>query len=172
MAYQDWKSQLPADFSGDSRVWVYQSDRAFSDKEIQQINSLLKEYCSEWISHNRPVRGWASVLLDRFIVFMADDTMDRLCGSAVDNSIRFVKDIEGRYGIRLLDRTLLAFRIGDRIQAMPLKDVQQAVETGSIGKDTLYFNNTVTTRSELEDKWIVRVTDSWLGRRLREKTSA
>jgi hypothetical protein len=172
MAYKDWKSELPEGFSSDSRVWVYQSDRAFTAEEIQQINGLLKEYCSEWISHNRPVRGWASVLLDRFIVFMADDTTDRLCGSAVDNSIRFVKDIEGRYGIRLLDRTLLAFMVDDHIQAMSLKDVQDAVKTGRIGGDTLYFNNTVTTRSGLEDKWIVPLRDSWLGRRLQEKTSA
>jgi hypothetical protein len=172
MEDQDWKNALPADFSEDSRVWIYQSDRPFRQEEIKQINEQLHDYCLEWISHNRPVRGWAAVFFDRFIVFIADDTLDPLCGSAVDHSIRFVKDLEGRYNVRLLDRTLLAFRSGDHIESLPIPQIPAAIKNGKIGEDTLYFNNTVVTRSDLENKWIVPVRESWLGRRFFAKTSA
>jgi hypothetical protein len=40
------------------------------------------------------------------------------------------------------------------------------VENNFIDANTLYFNNTVLTKKELLEKWIVPVKDSWLAKRL------
>jgi hypothetical protein len=42
-----------------------------------------------------------------------------------------------------------------------------AIVHGMITPDTLFFNNVVLNRSELETKWIVPVKESWLARRLK-----
>jgi hypothetical protein len=172
MNIQDWRALLPDHFSPDSRAWVYQSDRQLNDNESKQVGEQLYRFYTQWISHNRPVKGWAGVLFNRFIVFIADDTMDRLCGSAVDNSIRLVKDLEAQYDLKLLDRTLLAFVIDDHIESLSLRRIPEALETGKIDRETLYFNNTITTRSALDENWLIKVKDSWLVRKFLSQTTA
>ena len=66
----------------------------------------------------------------------------------------------------MFDRTTLAFVVKDKIQLLPLSQLQYAVENAFITADTLYFNNLVQTKAELESKWIVPVRDSWLNSKI------
>lgn len=166
---KQWK--LPVEnFSPDSRVWIYQSNRPFGNQELKEIEEQLQQFHEQWISHNRPVKGWAGVLFNQFVVIVGDDTMDRLCGSAVDNSIRLIKSMERQYNISLLDRMLLAFLIEDKIQILPVNQFPHAFNSGKIMPETLYFNNAVTTKSEMENNWLVEVKNSWLGKRFLQGT--
>ena len=79
--------------------------------------------------------------------------------------MRLVKDIEQRFGVNMFERTTLAFAVKDKIQLLPLSQLQYAVDNGFINGDTLYFNNLVQTKEELEKEWIIPVKDSWLGKR-------
>ena len=47
---------------------------------------------------------------------------------------------------------MLAFRIKDKVQMVPLSQLPYALENGFIDEHTLYFNNTVLTKEELEAK--------------------
>jgi hypothetical protein len=67
----------------------------------------------------------------------------------------------------MFDRTTLAFMVKDKIQMLPLSQLQYAAENGFITNDTLYFNNLVQTKEELENKWIIPVKESWLAKRAR-----
>ena len=62
----------------------------------------------------------------------------------------------------MFDRTTLAFIVKDKVQLLPLSQLQYAVQNEFINADTLYFNNLVQTKKELESKWIMTVKDSWL----------
>ncbi|MGH2642815.1 MAG: hypothetical protein ACRDE2_02610 [Chitinophagaceae bacterium] len=170
MDIQHWKSILPEDFSPESRVWIYQSSRAFTEKESDKIGNLLSEYCTQWISHNRPVKGWVKLLFNQFIIFISDDTQDKLCGSAIDNSIRFVKEIEREFNVGLLDRMMLAFLADDEIKIFPVNKVHTALEKGFINPDTCYFNNSVTTKDSLENNWIIPLKNSWIGKKYVQDT--
>jgi hypothetical protein len=67
----------------------------------------------------------------------------------------------------MFDRTTLAFVIKDKVQLLPMAQLQYAFDNGFISADTPYFNNLVQTRDELESKWIVPVKDSWIKNRIR-----
>ncbi|MGZ5219508.1 MAG: hypothetical protein ACXWC7_05500, partial [Chitinophagaceae bacterium] len=56
----------------------------------------------------------------------------------------------------------LAFVVKEKVQLLPLSQMQYAVENGFINSDTLYFNNLVQTKEDLENKWIIAVKESWL----------
>jgi len=68
--------------------------------------------------------------------------------------------------VHLFDRQSLAFVVKDKVQLLPYTQLAYAVENGFIGPDTLYFNNTVQTKSELENNWIIPVKNSWLKNRV------
>ena len=61
---------------------------------------------------------------------------------------------------------MLAFVVKDKLQLLPLAQLNYAVQNNFIGPDTLYFNNLVQTKSELENNWIIPVKDSWLAKRI------
>jgi hypothetical protein len=47
-----------------------------------------------------------------------------------------------------------------------MNQLSYAAENGFITADTLYFNNLVQTKEELENNWIIPVRSSWLMQRL------
>lgn len=156
---------LPADFAASSRVWIYQSPRLFFLSEALVIEEMLETFVREWKSHGIPIKGYANLFYGQFIVLMADETATGVSGCSTDGSVRLIKDIEQRFGVPLFDRLILAFRIKDKVQMVPLSQVPYALENGFIGPDTLYFNNLAQTKAELQTRWLIPLKDSWLAAR-------
>jgi hypothetical protein len=165
----NYQSLLPADFAPDSRVWMYQSSRLFTISEALQLEDLLNEFVANWKSHGTPVKGFGTLFFGQFIVLMADENATGVSGCSTDSSVRLIKQIEELYKVNLFDRQLLAFKVKDKIQLLPLPQLQHAIDNNFITGDTLYFNNLVQTKEELETKWMVPVKDSWLTRRITQK---
>jgi hypothetical protein len=156
---------LPEDFAGSSRVWIYQSPRLFLLSEALAIEEMLETFVREWKSHGVPVKGYGNLFYGQFIVLMADETATGVSGCSTDGSVRLVKKIEQRFGVNLFDRLMLAFRIKDKVQMVPLSQLPYALENGFINEETPYFNNTVQTKEELESNWLIPLKDSWLAGR-------
>jgi hypothetical protein len=167
----DYKYLLDGSFPASSRVWVYQAGRLFTMGEALEIEEVLKEFTEAWKSHGTPVRGTAYLFFGQFIILMADESNMGVSGCSTDSSVRLIKDIEQRFGVNMFDRTTLAFIVRDKVQLLPLSQLQYAVDNQFITADTLYFNNLVQNKKELEDQWIIRLKDSWLAGRLRQSVS-
>jgi len=157
---------VPKDFNENSHVWIYQSNRVFTLSEAIQIEELLKNFASAWKSHGVPVKGYGNLFFGQFIVFMADETASGVSGCSTDTAVRLVKNIEKDFEVDMFDRQMLAFIINERIQLLPLSQINSSIEDGLITKDTLYFNNTILTKEELLAKWIIPVEESWLAMRI------
>lgn len=161
----EYKNLLDESFSPDSRVWIYQSNRLFTIAEALAIEDLLNDFTSKWLSHGVPVKGAGHLFFGQFIILMADEKATGVSGCSTDSSVRLVKDIEQRFGVNMFDRTTLAFVVKDKVELLPLAQLQYAFGNGFITTDTLYFNNLVQTKEELEKNWIVPVKNSWLNSR-------
>jgi hypothetical protein len=77
-----------------------------------------------------------------------------------------VKEIEQQYTVQLFERQTLAFVVKDKVQLLPLSQLNYAAENEFIKADTLYFNNTVLTKKELLQNWIIQINNSWLSKRI------
>jgi hypothetical protein len=165
MNITDYRQLLPEAFAAGSRVWIYQCNRRFSLSEALQIEDLLNQFTTSWQSHGTPVQGYANLFFGQFIVLMADETATGVSGCSTDSSVRLVKEIETLFNVTMFDRHLLAFTIKDNIQLLPLSQMQYAVSNQFIQADTIYFNNLVQTKEELEKSWMIPVKDSWLAKR-------
>lgn len=165
----EYKHLLDGNFHPDSRVWIYQCNRLFGIDEALEIEEILNEFTSKWNSHGTPVKGAAHLFFGQFIVLIADETATGVSGCSTDTSVRMIKDIEKRFGVAMFDRTALAFVIKDKIQLLPLSQLQYAADNGFIDGNTLYFNNLVQTKQELDSNWIIPVRQSWLAKRITAK---
>ena len=162
----EYKELLPEHFASNSRVWVYQSSRLLSLTEALDMEVLLNQFAAEWRSHGAEVEGYATLFFGQFVILMADETRAGVSGCSTDSSVRFIKDLEQKFHTDFFNRTNLAFLIKDKIQVLPLNQVQYAFDNGFITGDTLYFNNLVQSKKDLEDNWIIPVKHSWLASRL------
>jgi hypothetical protein len=158
-------ASLPAGFAPDSRVWIYQADRPFTPQEALRIEPLLQGFVGSWRSHGTPVKGYADIFYDQFIVLMVDETGSGISGCSTDSSVHLIKQIEQETDTRLFDRLNLAFYIEGKVKLVTVAQLASALESGLVRADTLYFNNVVQTKEELETKWLISLKNSWLGDR-------
>jgi hypothetical protein len=162
----EYKHLLDEDFDAVSRVWIYQSSRLFTVSEALQIEEMINQFAQNWLSHGIPVKGAAHLFFGQFVILIADESATGVSGCSTDSSVRLIKEIEKIFGVNMFDRLALAFIDKDKVQILPMPQLKYAVEQGFITADTLFFNNVVLTKEQLENNWIIPVKDSWLAKKI------
>lgn len=135
--------------------------------EALEIEALVNKFCGEWQSHGDEVKAYGNLFFGQFLVLMADESHTKVGGCSTDSSVRFVKELGNQFNVDFFDRNHLAFVTKDKVQLLPMTQLQYAFENNFITPDTIYFNNTVHTKSEMETNWIIPVKASWIARRLK-----
>lgn len=167
----EYKRLLPDNFSPESKVWIYQSSRLFTMSEALEIESLLNKFSSEWRSHGEEVYAYCNLFFGRFVILMADETHAKVGGCSTDSSVRFIKQVGEKFNADFFNRTNLAFVINNKIQILPMSQLHYALDNYFINPDTLYFNNLVSTKEQLENNWVIPVKNSWIAGRVHHKTT-
>ena len=151
------KNTLPLN----SRVWIYQSNREFSESESKEIMILQKDFVCQWASHGTLLNSAAELFYNRFIVFFVDEQVKDATGCSIDKSVAFVKQVEQQYGVSLMDRLNLAYRENNEIKTLKMVDFQNQIKKGLINENTLVFNNLIQTKQEFLNAWEVPAKNSW-----------
>jgi hypothetical protein len=145
----------------ESKVWIFQAESEFSGAELKSLTDSLTFFVDNWLSHGSLLKAHYKVLHNRFIVFFADEQGDRMCGRAVDASVRFIKEQETKLGIVMLNRNLVAYMHDGKIVSCTLDDLSHLSEEGKVSPDTIVFNNMVATKAEFEKNWMIPLGTSW-----------
>jgi hypothetical protein len=148
-------------FSPQSRVWVYQSDREFTKKEVEAIQQRLDVFTEQWKAHGHQLDAKAEVIYNFFIIFVVDEGAANVTGCSIDSSIRIIKEIEETYRVDLLNRFNMAYKVGDKVVVNTKEDFETLINIKKIGPKTIVFNNMVQTLEEFENKWEVPFEKSW-----------
>ena len=136
------------------------------NRELFKVpEEILEAFTDSWKSHGAPVKGFATILYGQFIVIMADESQTGVGGCSTDSSVHVIKQIELMNNVQMFNRELLAFWVNGKVQTIPMAQVAYALENGILQKDTLYFNNLVANKAEMEAKWMQPISESWLGKK-------
>jgi hypothetical protein len=148
-------------FSQNSRVWVYQSDKQLNDADVIKLQIMLDNFTTGWTAHNNQLKAKAEIRYNRFIILIVDESQAGASGCSIDKSVRFMKDVEQLFGINLFDRFNLAYRSDEEILSVPRHTFEGLIANKTIDANTTVFNNMVQNLTELETKWEVPFKDSW-----------
>jgi len=148
-------------FSPQSRIWIYQSNRAFTNDEVQAIQEKLNNFTVQWKAHGHQLNAKVEVLYNFFIVFFVDEASAGVTGCSIDSSVRIVKEIEQEYNVDLFDRFNMAYKLDDKVIVTNKEDFETLVNIKAIGPQTIVFNNMVQTLQEFETKWQIPFEQSW-----------
>ncbi len=149
------------EFSEQSRVWIYQSDKQLSDEQTTQILAQLSAFATAWTAHNHQLKAKAEVRYNRFLILIVDENQAGASGCSIDKSVNFMKKLEQEFNVNLLDRFNFAFKEGEQVLSLPRNEFEEALKNGKINTQTIVFNNLVQNLAELQTKWEVPFKDSW-----------
>lgn len=147
--------------SENSRVWVYQSNRALTAAESQQIQDTLNQFTSQWLAHGHQLAARGEVRYNRFLILMVDERQAGATGCSIDKSVGLMKQIESQFSINLFDRFNIAWRDGEQISSCGRLEFEDLIATGKVNENTIVYNNLVQTVAELNNKWEVPFKESW-----------
>ena len=147
-----------------SKIWVYQANRNLKNEETEIISQKLATFFANWDSHGTALDGASKILFNRFIIIGVNSEVHAPSGCSIDKSVAIIKEIEAALRIVLLDKSEIAFWQNKAIQTVKLQAVKSAVSEEKIKAETLIFNNTITTKKELDTNWQIQANASWLKR--------
>ncbi|MBB5636119.1 hypothetical protein HDF26_003419 [Pedobacter cryoconitis] len=148
-------------FSPQSKVWIYQSDREFSDQEVSAIQQQLDGFTAQWKAHGHQLQAKAEIRYNYFIIFTVDESTAGATGCSIDASVRIIKGIESEYGADLFNRFNMAYKVDGKVIVVNKEDFETLISIKNITPDSIVFNNMVQTLEDFQTKWEVPFKESW-----------
>ena len=144
-----------------SRVWIYQSNREFTQDEINYISNKAKDFIEQWTKHGSDLQGSFTIKYNQFLVLAVDENFNGVSGCSIDASVRFVQEFEKVLNLDMMDKMNISFKVGDHINVVKMNAFKQFAKENKITSETVVFNNMVSTKEELEVSWEVPAEQSW-----------
>ena len=152
------------DLPNTSRVWIYQSNREFTQEEIEIISAMAILFIDQWTRHGDDLKASFTIKYNQFLIIALDESFNNASGCSIDASVRFIKSLEEELRVDLMDKLNVSFKDGERINVVRLSDFQDFAKENKVNSNTIVFNNMVTTKEDFEHKWEVSAKESWHNR--------
>ena len=147
-----------------ARIWIYQAERKLSEQEQHEILRSSKAFIAEWAAHGQDLKASAAIEYDQFLIIAADENFNSASGCSIDSSVHFVQGIARKHQIDFFDRMKLGFLLKDEVKLISINNIKDHIGSGDIDSDSLFFQNTITTKGQLDSEWLVKAGESWLKR--------
>ncbi|WP_296313191.1 ABC transporter ATPase [Winogradskyella sp. UBA3174] len=151
----------------ESRVWIYQANRSFSDVELTQLECQLETFIEVWTAHGKDLQSGYKIVYKRFIVISLNQSINNATGCSIDASVHFIQELEKQYNVDLMDKMNVSYKQGEFIAYKTLLDFKAMAKNKSVSKNTIVFNNLVHNIAEFNENWEVPASESWHSRFLK-----
>ncbi|WP_296383980.1 ABC transporter ATPase [Winogradskyella sp.] len=151
----------------ESRVWIYQANRSFSENELAKLEEKLNVFIEAWTAHGQDLQAGYKIVYKRFIVIALNQSLNSATGCSIDASVHFIQELEKEYNVDLMDKMNVSYKQGEFIAHKSLLDFKKMAKDKAVSKNTIVFNNLVTNISEFNENWEVPASESWHSRFLK-----
>lgn len=140
-------------FPDHSQVWIYGANRFFTPEEEVLVQEALNEFTADWAAHGAEIKASATILLNNFIVLVADESSTKASGCSIDSSVRFIKEIGSKLKIDFFNRLYVLIEKEGEFKRVHFSDLSEYTNWN-------LFNPMVKTLGEMRTNWIVPVQES------------
>jgi hypothetical protein len=144
-----------------ARVWIYQSDREFTAKEIEIVSLKAVDFINQWTRHGDDLKGSFTFKYNQFLILAVDETFNTVSGCSIDSSVRFIQALEKELQLDLMNKMNVTFKDKEHINLVKLADFQRFAKEQKITLETIVFNNMVATKEDFENNWEIPAKESW-----------
>ena len=136
------------EISDDARIWIYQSNKLFSNDQIKIINDKIQDFLNSWTSHGNELKVASKIKYSYFIIIALDQNTSLATGCSIDKMVHFIKNLENEFGVRLLDRLDISYKINNEIFISNLKDFKDKILEKKIDNKTCLLYTSPSPRDD------------------------
>lgn len=148
----------------ESKVWIYQANRSFTEQEIEEISTRLNEFIENWTAHGGDLESGYCIKYKRFIIIGLNQNSNNATGCSIDASVHFIQQLEKDFSVDLLDKMNVSYKQGEFVAYKTLTDFRKMAKERAVSKNTIVFNNLVNNIAEFKENWEVPASESWHSR--------
>ena len=146
-----------------SRVWVFGADQPLTDEGTSQLHDEVDQYLADWKAHGAPLtvaREWRD---GRFLVVAVDQSAAGATGCSIDGLFRVLQGLEAAAGASLVGGGRVFYRDAHAVvQSVARGEVAALTANGTIAKDTVVFDSSITDLGTFRACFERRAKDTWV----------
>ena len=146
------------------RIWIYTLSKELTNEKLADFKIKCLEFVNSWTAHDVKLDASYELVNNRLLIFKVNEESYNASGCSIDKQVRFIKEQEQVLHIELLNRMLVAYEQNSELQITHQSKIKELVLSGDITKDTLIYDNTITSSDSLLLAWKVPLYKTWLSK--------
>lgn len=146
------------------RIWIYTLSKELTNEQVTDFKIKCHEFVNSWTAHEVKLDASYELVNNRLLIFKVNEDSYNASGCSIDKQVRFIKEQEQVLNIELLNRMLVAFEKNSELQITHQSKIKELLLAGEINKDTLIYDNTITSSNALASAWKVPLSQTWLSK--------
>lgn len=147
-----------------SRVWFFGSDRLLNDEEKSSLSIELQEFVSSWKAHGAELAASFEILHDCILIVAVDESVTPPTGCSIDKVFKLLEKQASNW----FNRLLIWRAFCNTAKIYTVDELQLALSTGELDRDTIIINSTVRSLTEVRKSLYISINDSWVSSKLVE----
>ena len=146
-----------------SRVWVFGSEAPLTEAGSEALLAGVDGYLADWKAHGAPLtvaREWRD---GRFLVVGVDQSSAGATGCSIDGLFRVLQGLESSAGASLVGGGRVFYRDDHAaVQSVARAEVAALASKGTITKDTVVFDTSLTDLGAFRTGFERRAKETWV----------
>ena len=146
------------------RIWIYTLSKELTNEQLADFKIKCLEFVNSWTAHDVKLDASYELVNNRLLIFKVNEDSYNDSGCSIDKQVRFIKEQEQFFNIELLNRMLVAYEQNSELQITNQSKIKELLLAGEITKNTLIYDNTITSSNSLLLAWKVPLYKTWLSK--------
>lgn len=149
---QNYKNIFP-ELPDHSRIWIYLSDRKFTEAESSEIEHAIEAFVESWTSHQNRVKAAGTLLFSQCIILALDEDVEAASGCSIDSSVHLIKSLGQKYNVDFFNRLNMLVLIHGEVKMVHYHELE-SYEQHKI------FNPSIDKLKDLRENWLVPLKET------------
>lgn len=147
------------------RVWIYPIDKELDLEQIGLVNAAINSFVSQWTAHSTPLKAYAEIWNNRFIVLAVDESHYSASGCSIDSSVRFITELGQKFNFDPFNRMKFYVLSDDqRAQGFDLDAFKLGYSNQVLKDETNVFDPLVNSIQQAKEGFVKPLSVSWHSR--------
>ncbi len=148
-----------------NRVWTYIISKNLTTQEVAALKIECHNFISGWTAHEQKLTAEFEIYKNKIIVVKAHEDVHEASGCSIDKLTRFIKDLEKKFSIELMNRLLVAYKKNDEVEITHVSNIKELLTQHQLTENTIVYNTSLANSSDLV-KWEQPLKNTWLNKYL------
>ena len=142
------------------QVWIYRSIKKLDIELEDQIARLAGDFIHQWAAHGVKLAADFDILYNHYLIFYVDKSVEAASGCSIDASVGFIREVEEKFQLGLLDRMQIGFLKGNEVEFHHFNEIKGLLESGDINENDKVFNAMLTNKKDFDKGFLLPLSES------------